>query len=161
MMIFLIFSIKKKKNTDKHSPIKQKRVKGNGALLRTREFGKAIMDRSRLRNKHQKYLSRENFVNMKKMKNKCNPVCRKSKIKYLKRSIEKGISSSKKFWNFFKPFLTNKGCMTNDFISVRDGNAFMDKESKLVEKFNSHYINTVEETLGVSPESYVINTNNT
>ena len=37
----------------------------------------------------------------------------------------------------------------------------MDKESKLVEKFNSHYINTVEETLGVSPESYVINTNNT
>ena len=51
--------------------------------------------------------------------------------------------------------------MTNDFISISDGNAFMDKESKLVEMFNSHYTNTVEETSGVSPESYVINTNNT
>ena len=37
----------------------------------------------------------------------------------------------------------------------------MDKESKLVEMFNSHYINKVEETSGVLPESYVINTNNT
>ena len=155
---------KKKKNTDKHAPMKQKRVKGNGAPFMTREFRKGItaaIDRSGLRNKHLKYLSRENFVNMKKMKNKCNSICRKSKIKYLKRSTEKGISSSKQFWNFVKPFLTNKGCMTNDFISIRDGDAFMDKESKLVEMFNSHYINKVEETSGVLPESYVINTNNT
>ena len=37
MMIFLIFS-KKKKNTDKHAPMKQKRVKGNGAPFMTREI---------------------------------------------------------------------------------------------------------------------------
>ena len=29
---------------------------------------------------------------MKKMKNKCNSICRTSKIKYLKRSAEKNIS---------------------------------------------------------------------
>ena len=53
---------------------------------------------------------------MKKMKHKCSSVCRKSEIKYLKRSTEKGISSSKKFWKLVKPFLTNKSCMSNDFI---------------------------------------------
>ena len=47
---------------------------------------------------------------MKKMKKKCNSICRKFKIKYLKRSKEKGFSSSKQFWNFVKPLLTNKGC---------------------------------------------------
>ena len=95
--------------TDKHDLIKQKKVRGNNAPFMTKELRKAIIDRSRLRNKYLKYPSRENFVNMKKMKNKCNSICRKSKIKYLKRSIKKGIFSSKQFWNFVKPFLTNKG----------------------------------------------------
>ena len=61
------------------------------------------------------------------MKNICNSVCSKSKIKYLKRSTERGILSSKQFLNFVKQFLTNKGCMDNDFISIRNGDASIDK----------------------------------
>ena len=127
----------------------------------TKELRKAIMDRLWLQNKYLKYPSTENFVNMKKIKNKCNPICRKSKTKYLKRSTEKRISSSKQFWNFVKPFLTNKDCMSNDFISFRNGDVFIDKKSKLVEMFNSYYINIVEKILGVPPENCVIDTNNT
>ena len=41
--------------------------------------------------------------------------------------------------------------MSNYFMSIRDGDAFLDKESKLVEIFNSHYINIVEKTLDVPP----------
>ena len=37
--------------SDKHAPMKQKKVKGNNAPIMTEEFRKAIMDRSRLRNK--------------------------------------------------------------------------------------------------------------
>ena len=95
------------------------------------------------------------------MKNKCNSICRKSKIKYLKRSIEKGISSSEQFWNFVKLFLTNKGCMSNDFAFISNGDAFIGKESELVEMFNTHYIYIVEKKSGVPPENYVIDTNNT
>ena len=122
---------------DKRAPIKQKKVRGNNYL---------------------KHPYRENFVNMKKMKNKCNSICRKSKIKYLKRSTEKEISSSKQFWNFVKTLLKNKGCMSNDFISIRNGDTFIDK---LVEMFNSHHIKIVEKTSGVPPENYVIDTNDT
>ena len=60
--------------------------------------------RYKLRHKYLKYPSRENFVNMKKIKNKYDSIHRKSKIKYLKRITEKGNSSSKRFWNFVKPF---------------------------------------------------------
>ena len=36
--------------------------------------------------------------------------------------------------------------MSNDFISIRNGNGFIDKESELMETFNTHYINIVEKT---------------
>ena len=80
--------------------------------------------------------------------------------KISQRSTEKRISSSKQFWNPLKPLLTNKGCMSNDFISIRNGNVFIDKESELVEMFNTHYLNIVEKALAVPPENYVIDTNN-
>ena len=51
--------------------------------------------------------------------------------------------------------------MSNDFISIRNGDVLIDKESKSVEMFNSHYINLVEKTFGVPPENYVLDTNNT
>ena len=50
--------------------------------------------------------------------------------------------------------------MSNDFISIRNGYAFIDKESELVEMFHSHYINIVEKTSCVPPENYLIDTNN-
>ena len=48
--------------------MKQKKLRGNNAPFMTKEYKKAIMDRSRLRSKYLKHPSRENFVNMKKMK---------------------------------------------------------------------------------------------
>ena len=53
------------------------------------ELGKVIMDRQR--NKYLKYPSRK-IVNMKKIKYKCNCICKKYKIQYLKGSTEKGVS---------------------------------------------------------------------
>ena len=78
-----------------------------------------------------------------------------------KGSTGEEIPSSKQFWNFVKQFLTNKGCMSDDFVFIRNGDALIDKESKLEEMFNTHYINIVEKLSGVPPENYVIDTNNT
>ena len=51
--------------------------------------------------------------------------------------------------------------MDNDFISIRNGDGFICKGSDLVEMSNSHYINIVEKTSGVTSENYVLDTNNT
>ena len=83
--------------TDKHAPVKQKKVGRNNAPFITKELRKAIMDRSQLRNKYLKYPSRENFVNMKKMKNKCSSVCRKSKIKISKEVLKRRSLQVKNF----------------------------------------------------------------
>ena len=55
---------------------------------------------------------------MKKMKNKCNSICRKFKIKNLKRRTGKVIFPNEQFWNFVKPFLTNTGCMVLSLLGM-------------------------------------------
>ena len=90
---------------------------------------------------------------MKMIKKKCKSLCKKAKKSYLKNCTEEGISSSKKFWSFIKPFLTNKGAISNDFISIKEGEKFIDNENDLVEMFNTHYINIVEKTSGSPPEA--------
>ena len=57
--------------------------------------------------------------------------------------------------------LVNKGCTSNDFISITNGDAFIDRESLLLEILNTHYINIVEQTLGVAPGNYFTSTNDT
>ena len=102
------------------------------------------MNRSRLKKKYQNWRSRENFLTWKKQKNKCKKICRKAKQEYFKQITNKGISSNKQFWNFVKPYLTNKGIFGADFISIKKEDQFIENEKELVEMFNTHYINVVE-----------------
>ena len=46
--------------------------------------------------------------------------------------------SNKKFWNTVKPFLTKKGCISNDFISVENNGVLISNEKELVELFNQN-----------------------
>ena len=147
------FSNLYKNIVDKHAPPKEKTIRGNDAPFMTKELRKAIMDRSRYKNKYLKFPSRENFLNMKKMKNRCNSLCKKAKRAYFKESTKQGILTNKEFWKTIKPFLTNKGYFSNDFITIKDGNGFVSDEKELVEMFNNHYINIVEKTSGTPPEN--------
>ena len=77
---------------------------------------------------------------------------KKQKKAYFKDSTKQGVSTNKQFW-IVKPFLTNKGVLSNDFITIKEGNIFVDNEKELVEMFNNHYINIVEKTSGIPPEN--------
>ena len=50
---------------DNHAPQKQKHVRGNQAPFMTKELSRAIMTRSRIKNKYNKWPSRENFLALK------------------------------------------------------------------------------------------------
>ena len=61
--------------------------------------------------------------------------------------------TSKTFWRTVKPFLTNNGCVFDDFIGIEnEGNLIYNKQ-ELVELFNEHYINIVENSPGKKPLS--------
>ena len=50
---------------DKHAPQKVKKVRENQVPFMTKELSKAIMNQSKIRNKYQKWSSRENFLALK------------------------------------------------------------------------------------------------
>ena len=54
--------------------------------------------------------------------------------------------TGKNFWRTVKPFLTNNGCISNDFIGIENEGNLICNEQELVELFNEHYINTVEKS---------------
>ena len=118
-----------------HAPLKQKSVRGNHAPFMTTEPSKGIMTKPKVKNSYVKWLSRENFVVYEKAKNKCNSLTRKAKRKFFKEATKSGVMSNRTFWKTVKPFLINKGCMTNDCISTeKDGDIVRD-EKVLVELF--------------------------
>ena len=54
---------------NKHAPLKQKKVQENHAPLMTKDLSKAIMNKSKTRNRYLKWPSRENVLAMKSAKN--------------------------------------------------------------------------------------------
>ena len=118
-----------------HAPLKQKQVRGNQAPFMTKELSKAIMVKSEARNRYLKWPSRENCVSHKKSKNICNSLTKKAKN-----------MTNKKFWGTVKPFLTDKGCISDDFISIEEDAELISNEKELVEIFNENYINIVEKS---------------
>ena len=78
----------------------------------TKELSKAIMNKSEIRNKYQKWLSRENCLALKEAKKFCNKSIKSVKKAYSFKVTEKSFADNKAFWNTVKPFLTNKGFLT-------------------------------------------------
>ena len=61
--------------------------------------------------------------------------------------------SNKRFWSTVKPFLTNKGCISNDFISAEKDRGLIINEKELMKLFNQNYTNIVEKSAGKKPSS--------
>ena len=95
----------------------------------TKELSKVIITKSKVKNSYVKWPSRENFVAYKKAKSKFNSLTRKAKMKFFKEATKSGVMSDRTFWKIVKSFLTNKGCMTNDCISIEKyGDLIRDKK---------------------------------
>ena len=59
---------------------------------------------------------------------------------FFKEATKDAIMSNKKLWSTIKSFLTNKCCISNDFISVEKDGDLISNEKELVELFNQNYI---------------------
>ena len=118
----------------------------------TRDLSKAIMTKSKVKNSYLKWPSRENFIAYKKTKNKCNSLTSKAKRKFSKEATKNGVMTNRTFRKTVNPFLTNKGCMTNDCISIEKDGDIVRNERVLVD-FNENYINIVRISSGNKPSS--------
>ena len=96
--------------------------------------------------------SRENVLVYKKQRNICLSLRRKSLKKHLKSITEKRINNNKSFWKFIKPFLTNKGFIGGNDITLVKNDVVTTEEKALARTFDKNYINIVEISSGNPPK---------
>ena len=89
-----------------HTPLKQKKVRGNHGPFMIKDLSNTIMNKSKTRNRYLKWPSRENFLAMKKP---LNNLVKTNKRSYFQKVPQKGFANNKAFWNTIKPSLANKG----------------------------------------------------
>ena len=71
---------------------------------------------------------------------------RKSTKRYMNKVSEKGIKTNKSFWNFIKPFMTNKGMVASNDVTLIEGKNVITDEYDISQTFNKRYINIVEKS---------------
>ena len=138
---------------DNHAPLKQKHVRGNQAPFMTKELSKTIMTRSRIKNKYNKWPSRENFLALKQIKNKCTNLTQAAKKQYFAKSAENQPLTNQSFWNSISLFLTNKNVRNDDVISLNEKGRLINDQLESAETLNSHYVNIVKTTCGQPPQA--------
>ena len=119
----------------------------------TKELRKAIMTRSRIKNKYNKWSSKENFLALQQIKNKCINITKTAKKQYFAKSAENHPLTNKSFWNSISPFLTNKNVRNDDVITLNEKGWLIYDELEVAETLNSHYINIVKTTCGQPPQA--------
>ena len=126
-------------------------LRGNNAPFMTKDLKKAIMNRSRFKNRYNKWKSRENFLNLENSIKKVKELTDIAKRNYFKNASKDGVITNRLFWKIMKPLMTNKGVMSSGVIILEENGELISDESKLVDIFNDFYVNIVESAVGSKP----------
>ena len=125
---------------DKMAPIKQKHIKGNRSPFMNKDIHKAIMTRTRLRNRFLKEPTQMKRLAYKKQRNYCISLMRQNKKQYYGSLNVNNITDNKNFWRVVKPNLSNKILGTNRVI-LRDGDKVISDTERVADTFNKFFVN--------------------
>ena len=125
-----------------HAPIKEKLVRANNAPFMNKKLSKAIMTRTRLKNKYKRNPTKVNETNFKKQRNYCVKLSRQSKKDYFNKLEISKVTDNKTFWGSVKPLFSDKQKVQKKFILIED-NEIISSDTDVAEKMNDFFINAV------------------
>ena len=112
------------------------------APFMTKKLSKAIMDRSRLKNKFLKNPTKENGLTYKNQRNHCVSLLKKEKKKYFSSLNIGNISNNKKFWKTVKPFFSEKQLINKKIVLI-EKDEIISNDKKVAEIMNTFFSNIV------------------
>ena len=128
-----------------HAPFKTKFLRANNKPHMSKQLRKAIMTRSRLKNKANKTNSQVDMANYRRQRNFVVNLNRQAKKAYISSIGPKGCS---KFWDTFKPFFSDKGHANDVRIQLLENNNLVTNEEDIASIFNK-YFNTITSKLNI------------
>ena len=141
----------------RHLPLKHKYVRANDSPFMNKELRKAVMLRSKLRNKFNKHKTDSAKVAYKKQRNICTNLFRKAKSDYYSNLNPCSITDNKKFWKTVKPLFSEK-VMSTESITLVENDTICSNDSNVSQIFNQFFSNVVK-NLNIVPKDDVINDN--
>ena len=132
------------KTLDHHVPAKQKFVRGNHLPFMNKTLSKAVMHRTRFRNKYLRNKTDENKRKSKKQRNYCVSLLRKTKREYYSNLDVKNITDSKTFWKTVKRFLSDKVTSTQKITPI-ENDKIVKNDNDTARVLNTFFSNIVRD----------------
>ena len=126
-----------------HAPMKTKYIRVNNSPFMNKELSKAIMVRSRLRNKSIKLKTIESRQAYNKQRNFCVTLLRQVKKDFYENLNPALISDNKKFWKQVKPFFFDK-TPSNSNIMLSEGKKIISDPTQCADIFNNFFIDSIK-----------------
>ena len=92
-------------------------------------ISKAIMTRSRIKNKFHKYPNNTNILRYKQQRNYCVNLTRRIKRAYYSNLDIKNVNDNKKFWDTIKPCFSNKNASKKNITLIEADTIITDDET--------------------------------
>ena len=125
-----------------HAPIKKRYVRANISPFMSKSIHKAIMVRSKLRNKFLKLKTTESRDAYKKQRNLCVSMIRNAKKSFYENLDPKLITDNKKFWKQVKPFFSDKTPHCNN-ITLLEQDEIVNDNTACAEILNNFFSEVV------------------
>ena len=137
-----------------HAPRKKRYIRGNNKPFMNKALSKAIMQRTRFRNKFLKNPTTENRLIYNRQRNFCLSFLRKKKTEYFANLNETDITDNRTFWHIVQPFLSDK-IKSRENITLVNNEKITSKEVEVANTLNN-FFSTIIKNLKI-PEYYAEN----
>ena len=138
-----------KATLDKVAPLKQKYVRSNHSPFLNKEILKAIMNRTRLKNKFLGNRSSEDRSAYSQQRNFCLSLVRKAKKDYYNNIDYKKVTDNKSFWRTVKPLFSQKNSSFSK-ITLIENELLLNDGEKISSTLNDFFSNVVS-NLNIPP----------
>ena len=125
-----------------HALKKKKILRGNEKPHMNKNLRRAIMKRSKLKNKVNKTKNPLDIMNYKKQHNYVTKLNKTAKLEYFN-NLKLG-KDNKPFWEKYKPYFTNKHSKTDTDIMLDENGEFLLKDKDAADTINEYFRSIVE-----------------
>ena len=120
------------------APIKKKYIRANNAPFMNKTLSKAVMTRSRIRNRYLRNLSVINKNEYKRYRNFCDGLFRKEKRRFYENIDTNKITDNRIFWKTVKPLFSEKHIL-NKKITLVEKNDIVSNDADVAEIMNLYF----------------------
>ena len=138
---------------NEHAPIKEKYVRANNAPFMNKILSKAVMTRSRLRNRYLKNPNVTNHNAYRKHRNFCVRLFKKEKKSYYENLDTNKFTNNNSFWKEIKPLFSDKQLSCRKITLVED-EEIISKDIEIAEIMNTYFSEIVK---NLDIEGYKVN----